>query len=155
MPHTAPQRTGICEDSNDVEDEKNGIKAWKCVQTTQIDPQSTSLIMFSTKSLLFFSTAATLLASHGAAGQSWEVMVYEPSAGGTSSCTGGGTTISGTSVTSCREVGLGSNAASFKAIVDNGPPGAEFACKWLPLASKYLAHTHWQLRCFRTSIYEF
>ncbi|KAJ7215995.1 hypothetical protein GGX14DRAFT_442646 [Mycena pura] len=80
--------------------------------------------MFSIKSLLFFTTSATLLAS--AAGQSWEVVVYEPSAGGTSSCTGGGTTISGTSVTSCREVGLGSNAASFKAIVDNGPPGAEF-----------------------------
>ncbi|KAJ7143941.1 hypothetical protein C8R44DRAFT_724942 [Mycena epipterygia] len=83
--------------------------------------------MFSVKSLLFFTTAATLLSS--AAGQSWEVMVYEPSAGGTSSCSGGGTTISGgtSDIGNCREVGLGSNAASFNIISDNGPPGAEFA----------------------------
>ncbi|KAJ7143913.1 hypothetical protein C8R44DRAFT_724917 [Mycena epipterygia] len=82
--------------------------------------------MFSVKSLLFFTTAATLLSS--VAGQSWEVMVYEPSAGGTSSCSGGGTTISGgtSDIGNCREVGLGSNAASFNIISDNGPPGAEF-----------------------------
>ncbi|KAJ7900875.1 hypothetical protein B0H13DRAFT_2275253 [Mycena leptocephala] len=75
--------------------------------------------MFSIKSLLFFTTAATLLAS--AAGQSWEVMVYEQS----SSCSGGGTTLSGTEVSDCREVGLGSIAKSFKIIADNGPPGVE------------------------------
>ncbi|KAJ7665278.1 hypothetical protein DFH06DRAFT_1127611 [Mycena polygramma] len=79
--------------------------------------------MFSIKSLLFFTTAATLLSS--VAGQSWEVMVYEPSAGGSSSCTGGGTTISG-SDTNCHTVGLGSNAASFNILSDNGTPGAEF-----------------------------
>ncbi|KAJ7258518.1 hypothetical protein C8J57DRAFT_1340874 [Mycena rebaudengoi] len=81
--------------------------------------------MFSIKSLLFLTTAATLLAS--AAGQSWEVMVYEPSAGGTSSCSGGGTTISGSDTSNCHTVGLGSNAASFNILVDNGPPGAIFA----------------------------
>ncbi|KAJ7097052.1 hypothetical protein B0H15DRAFT_1019411 [Mycena belliarum] len=81
--------------------------------------------MFNTKSLLFFiTTAATLLT--GAAGQSWEVAVYEPSAGGTRSCTGGGTTISGSDVGDCHTVGLGSNAASFNILSDNGPPGAEF-----------------------------
>ncbi|KAJ7813974.1 hypothetical protein B0H13DRAFT_2140939 [Mycena leptocephala] len=75
--------------------------------------------MFSTKSLLFFTTAATLLVS--AAGQSWEVMQ-------SSSCTGGGTTLSGTEVSDCREVGLGSIAKSFKVIADNGLPGSEFVC---------------------------
>ncbi|KAJ7195836.1 hypothetical protein GGX14DRAFT_403806 [Mycena pura] len=80
--------------------------------------------MFSIKSLLFFSTAATLLST--AAAQSWEVMVYEPSAGGSSSCSGGGTTISGSDTGNCHEVGLGSNAASFNIIQDNGPAGAEF-----------------------------
>ncbi|KAJ7665277.1 hypothetical protein DFH06DRAFT_1323673 [Mycena polygramma] len=76
--------------------------------------------MFSIKSLLFFTTAATL-----AAGQSWEVMVYESSAGGSSSCTGGGTTIAD-SDTSCHTVGLGSNAVGFNILSDNGTPGAEF-----------------------------
>ncbi|KAJ6486143.1 hypothetical protein C8R47DRAFT_1129159 [Mycena vitilis] len=76
--------------------------------------------MFSTKSLLFFTTAGTLLSS--VAAQSWQVMVYEPSAGGSSSCTGGGTTISG-SDTNCHTVGLGSNAASFNILSDNGTPG--------------------------------
>ncbi|KAF7328410.1 hypothetical protein MVEN_02556700 [Mycena venus] len=82
--------------------------------------------MFSIKSLLFFTTAATLLGS--VAGQNWQVKVYEPSARGTSSCTGGGTTISGgtSDVGHCRTVGLGSNAASFNILIDNGPPGAEF-----------------------------
>ncbi|KAJ7665281.1 hypothetical protein DFH06DRAFT_1323677 [Mycena polygramma] len=72
------------------------------------------------KSLL---TAATLLCN--AAAQSWEVAVFEPSAGGSIDCTGGGTTISG-SDTNCHTVGLGSNAASFN--IDLGgtvnPPGA-------------------------------
>ncbi|KAJ7817219.1 hypothetical protein B0H13DRAFT_1923056 [Mycena leptocephala] len=80
--------------------------------------------MFSTKFLLSFTTAATLLAS--AAGQSWEVMVYESSSGGTSSCTGGGTTVSGSDTQSCHQIGLGSNAVGFKSIMDNGPPGAEY-----------------------------
>ncbi|KAJ6486150.1 hypothetical protein C8R47DRAFT_1216765 [Mycena vitilis] len=80
--------------------------------------------MFSTKALLFFTTAATLLSS--ATGQSWEVMVWEPSAGGTSSCTGGGTTISGNDF-SCHTVGLGSNAASFGIVNSVNPPGAEWA----------------------------
>ncbi|KAJ7913345.1 hypothetical protein B0H13DRAFT_2005299 [Mycena leptocephala] len=62
--------------------------------------------MFSTKSLLFFTTAATLLQS--------------------SSCNSGGTTLSGTEVSDCRVVGLGSIAKSFKIIADNGPPRAEF-----------------------------
>ncbi|KAJ6486135.1 hypothetical protein C8R47DRAFT_1072562 [Mycena vitilis] len=66
--------------------------------------------MFSPKSLFIFTTAATLLSS--AAAQSWEVAVFEPSAGGSIDCTGGGTTISG-SDTNCHTVGLGSNAASF------------------------------------------
>ncbi|KAF7364860.1 hypothetical protein MVEN_00356300 [Mycena venus] len=74
--------------------------------------------MFNIKSFLFFTTAATLLAS--AAGQSWEVMVYEPS----SSCSGGGTTISGSDTQSCHEVG--NIGGSFKVIADNGTPGAEF-----------------------------
>ncbi|KAK7016944.1 hypothetical protein R3P38DRAFT_3275652, partial [Favolaschia claudopus] len=79
--------------------------------------------MFSIKSLLFFTTAALF---SSAAAQGWEVMVYEPSAGGSSSCTGGGTTISGSDVGDCHVVGLGSNAASFNVLVDQGPPGAEF-----------------------------
>jgi hypothetical protein len=107
--------------------QKNGIKPGECLQC---DPESTSLIMFSTKFLLSFTTAATLLAS--AAGQSWEVMVYESSSGGTSSCTGGGTTVSGSDTQSCHQIGLGSNAVGFKSIMDNGPPGAEYVCKWLP-----------------------
>jgi hypothetical protein len=86
--------------------------------------------MFSTKSLVSFATAATLLAS--AAGQSWEVMVYESSAGGTSSCTGGGTTVTGSDTQSCHQIGLGSDAVGFMSIMDNGPPGAEYVCKWPP-----------------------
>ncbi|KAK7016945.1 hypothetical protein R3P38DRAFT_2989435 [Favolaschia claudopus] len=81
--------------------------------------------MFRAKSLLFIATAATLLSS--VAGQFWEVLVYERSAGGTSSCTGGGTTISGSDVADCHVVELGSNAVGFKAIQDQGPPFAEFA----------------------------
>jgi hypothetical protein len=86
--------------------------------------------MFSAKSLVSFATAATLLAS--AAGQSWEVMVYESSAGGTSSCTGGGTTVTGSDTQSCHQIGLGSDAVGFMTIMDNGPPGAEYVCKWPP-----------------------
>ncbi|KAJ7665231.1 hypothetical protein DFH06DRAFT_309469 [Mycena polygramma] len=79
--------------------------------------------MFSTKSLLFFTTAATQLSS--AMGQSWEVEVWEFSAGGTSSCTGGGTTIADNDF-SCHTVGLGSNAASFGIVNSVNPPGAEW-----------------------------
>ncbi|KAJ7871020.1 hypothetical protein B0H13DRAFT_1895974 [Mycena leptocephala] len=86
--------------------------------------------MFSTKFLLSFTTAATLLAS--AAGQSWEVMVYESSSGGTSSCTGGGTTVSGSDTQSCHQIGLGSNAVGFKSIMDNGPPARNTSIIYFP-----------------------
>ncbi|KAJ7665273.1 hypothetical protein DFH06DRAFT_309743 [Mycena polygramma] len=82
-----------------------------------------SSIMFNTKSLLFFITSATLLSN--AVGQSWEVMVWESSAGGTSSCTGGGTTISDNDF-SCHTVGLGSNAVGFGIANSVNPPGAEW-----------------------------
>ncbi|KAJ7665282.1 hypothetical protein DFH06DRAFT_1295494 [Mycena polygramma] len=82
--------------------------------------------MFNTKSLLLFTTTAILMS--GAAGQSWEVIVFEPSAGGTSSCTGGGTTISGSDF-GCHTVGLGSNEASFTIDLSGtvNPPGAIWA----------------------------
>jgi hypothetical protein len=85
--------------------------------------------MFSIKFLLFFTTAALL---GSAVSQSWEVAVYEPSADGTSFCTGGGTTISGSDVGDCHEVGLGSNAASFNVLLDIGPLGEKFICKLQP-----------------------
>ncbi|KAF7358333.1 hypothetical protein MVEN_00882900 [Mycena venus] len=79
--------------------------------------------MFSIKSLLFLSTAVTLLST--AAAQSWEVMVYE----GSNSCgDSGGTTLSGTEAGDCRLVGLGNIAGSFAVIQDNDPtPGTIFA----------------------------
>ncbi|KAJ6486134.1 hypothetical protein C8R47DRAFT_1196738 [Mycena vitilis] len=81
--------------------------------------------MFNIRSLLFFTTTATLLSS--VAGQAWEFMVFEPSGGGTRSCTGGGTTIAGDDF-GCHTIGLGSNVASFN--IDLGgtvnPPGAEW-----------------------------
>ncbi|KAK7050468.1 hypothetical protein R3P38DRAFT_3173869 [Favolaschia claudopus] len=79
--------------------------------------------MFSIKPLLFFTTAALF---SSAAAQGWEVMVYETSAGGTSSCTGGGTTISGSDAGPCHVVGLGSNAASFNILVHQDPPGSQW-----------------------------
>ena len=98
--------------------------------------------MFKIRSLLFFTIAATLLST--AAGQSWEVMVYE----GSNSCTGGGTTISGSDF-NCHTVGLGSNAASFKVLQDQGTPGAEFVCRYssrMPLLA-FHDHCHRQLIC--------
>ncbi|KAK7052273.1 hypothetical protein R3P38DRAFT_2859486 [Favolaschia claudopus] len=86
---------------------------------------NSSNTMFSAKSLLFIATAATLLSS--VAGQFWEVMVYEPTAGGTNQCTGGGTTISGSDTADCHVVGIGSDEVGFKVIQDQGPPFAEFA----------------------------
>ncbi|KAJ7665283.1 hypothetical protein DFH06DRAFT_1186890 [Mycena polygramma] len=82
-------------------------------------------MMFNTKSLLFFTTAATLLSS--VVGQAWDVVFFEPSAGGTNSCTGGGGTINGDDF-GCHTIGLGSNVASFN--IDLGgtvnPTGAEW-----------------------------
>ncbi|KAJ6462045.1 hypothetical protein C8R47DRAFT_1327306 [Mycena vitilis] len=75
--------------------------------------------MLSVKSLLSFATAANLLSR--AAGQSGEVMVYQTSAGGTGSCTGGGMPISGSDF-NCRAFGV-SNAAGFNILTDNGSPG--------------------------------
>ncbi|KAK7052195.1 hypothetical protein R3P38DRAFT_2762604 [Favolaschia claudopus] len=87
--------------------------------------------MVSINSLLF--TTAALLSS--AAAQGWEVMIYETSAGGTGSCTGGGTTISGSDAGPCHVVGLGSNAASFNILVHQDPPESEWIRKTLKEAA--------------------
>ncbi|KAJ7785065.1 hypothetical protein DFH07DRAFT_763680 [Mycena maculata] len=80
--------------------------------------------MFNLKFFIFFATAANLLTS--AAGQNWEIQVYEASAGGTSSCTGGGTTIASSDTNECHVVGLGSNEVGFNVLVDEGLSGAEY-----------------------------
>ncbi|KAF7323600.1 hypothetical protein MKEN_00580400 [Mycena kentingensis (nom. inval.)] len=77
-------------------------------------------MVFNTKSLLVLAASAFLAPLIAA--QTWTATIYEASAGGTSSCTGGGTRFTSASFSrgECITVGLGSNAVGFR--LTTNPP---------------------------------